>query len=133
MTNKSNPFDKYFTAEDNLHINVVRYVKMQYSGALISHSPNEGKRTPFERYKASKLGVSSGFPDLQIIYNGRQLFLELKTEANKVTGQKAGKPSINQLAWIEGLQKQGFNAAIAYGFDNAKTIIDTVFKASKAA
>jgi hypothetical protein len=117
---KSNPFDKYLTEEDRLHIGLLDYIRLQYPKALVHHSANEGKRSPFERYKIKKLGLKKGFPDLIIIYNGRNLALELKTEK--------GKPSEDQEAWINGLQAHGWTGYIAYGFDEAKQAIDKFFK-----
>ena len=115
-----NPFEKFLTEEDRLQANVIKYCKAQYPGMLISHSPNEGKRTKFERYKATVLGVSSGFPDLTLIYNGKTLYLELKTPK--------GKPTANQKRWNADLTNNGLNAVITYGFDNTKLVIDTHFK-----
>ena len=61
---KQNPFDKYLTKEDHLHLQVVEYLRWQYPNVLFGHWPNEGKRSPFERYKAKKLGMVKGWPDI---------------------------------------------------------------------
>lgn len=119
MRNK-NPFDKYLTEEDKLHISVVTYVTLQYPNALIHHSPNEGRRTPFERYKVSKLGLKKGFPDLIVIYSGKHLALELKSSKGEATEE--------QLDWLHNLKSQGWSIGCPRSFDKAKQIIDQCFK-----
>lgn len=118
-----NPFDKYLGAEDKVQIAVIKYLNLQYPHALVHHSPNEGKRSKFEQYKAKAMNVSSGFPDLLIVYKGRSLALELKAGKNKATD--------NQKKWIDGLKRNGYCTAIATGFDEAKTAIDETFLSLK--
>lgn len=120
--NKPNPFEKYLTEEDRLHIGLLEYIRLQYPKALVHHSANEGKRTPFEQFKIKRLGLKKGFPDLIIIFNGRNLALELKTSK--------GKPSDEQEAWIEVLQAHGWTGQITYGFDEAKEVVDKFCKST---
>lgn len=84
------------------------------------HAPNEGKRSAFEKYKISKLGVSSGFPDLFIVQRNIKIGLELKVKGNPPTG--------NQLEWIEILSAAGIPSTVATGFDQAKAFIDQHLK-----
>lgn len=116
-----NPFDRYLKPEDHLQINVCRYVAYAYPLAVVHHSPNEGKRTKFERYLIGLLGVKSGFPDLIIIAPDKKiLFIELKAKmGNKV------QPS--QKWWNSTLLKFGFEAHVCFGFDEAKEMIDDFF------
>ena len=44
----------------------MNYIKMQYPGAFAIHVPNEGKRSPFERYKFKYLGGTPGIPDILV-------------------------------------------------------------------
>lgn len=83
-----NPFYRYLKPEDLFHIAALNYIRLQYPKAFVVHIPNEGRRTPFERYKAKMLGLQSGMPDIMIfnpidVYNG--LALELKVGDNKST------------------------------------------------
>lgn len=115
-----NPFEKFLTAEDHLHIGVIRYLQFQYPKAVFFHAANEGRRTPFERYKIKEMGVRSGFPDLVIFFSGRHLAIELK-----VPGRKATDP---QKEWIDFLRSQGWTAEVCRGFDQAKEVIDQFMK-----
>ena len=126
---KINPFYKFLSAEDLLHIAVLKYLDLAYPNALILHAPMEGKRSPFERYKATMLGLSrsKGFPDLLIIYKGKQIALELKTEKSHMS--KEGVLSKEQEEWIKNLNANGIPAYEAYGFNEAQKIIDDNFKA----
>jgi hypothetical protein len=116
----ANPFDKYLGPEDHVQLQVCEYVRLQYRGAEIHHSPNEGKRSKFEQYKISRLGVSSGFPDLFIVYKGKAIAPELKAGKNKAT--------VNQERWIRVLNDAGIPSKVCTGFDEAKKFIDQEFK-----
>lgn len=116
----SNTYDQYLTEEDKLHIGVIQYLAHAYPKAIYHHSPNEGKRTPFERYKVKKLGLKKGFPDLIIIHNGVTLALELKTIK--------GSGTYEQYEWLNALYKNGWKSGMAFGFDEATDIIDNCFK-----
>ena len=118
---KPNPFYKFLKQEDLLHIDVVNYALLAYNGIRILHAPLEGRRTAFERYKASMLGIehSKGFPDLQLFYKGKAIALELKA--------LGGKASKEQKQWILDLISCNIPASIEIGFDAAKSFIDKHF------
>ena len=123
-----NPFQKYIKGETALHIAVCEYVSYQYPEVLIHHSPNEGKRSPFERYLIKRMNVSSGFPDLMFVGKGKILFLELKYGNNI--------PSESQMKWLSELWDyenvySDVCSAIAWSFESAKKIIDTVIDEDK--
>ena len=127
---KQNPFDKYLTKEDHLHLQVVEYLRWQYPNVLFGHWPNEGKRSPFERYKAKKLGMVKGWPDIMIFkqvdfpvdiklneywdYNG--LAIELKIKPNKLTNE--------QIEILQRLDGNNWYTKVCYTFDEAKETID---------
>lgn len=115
-----NPFDKYLKPEDHLHIQVCRYIRLQYPGATIHHSPNEGKRSPFERYLFKVLEVSAGFPDLLIIYRKKVIAIELKAGKNK--------PTDNQTRFLSILNNADIPAAWFNDFEAARAFIDAHFK-----
>lgn len=112
--------EKYLGPEDRLQISVCTYIRLQYKGARVHHSPNEGKRGYVEQYKIRNMGVSSGFPDLLIFYNGKTIVIELKAGKNKATD--------SQKDWLEFLASIGIPAAVCTGFDEAKTFIDKQLK-----
>jgi len=119
---KVNPFSRRLRPEDKLHASVCDYILWTYPGAVIHHSPNEGKRTAFERYLMKVLRVSSGFPDLLIFYHGQMIAIELKTGKNSMT--------VNQQRWIAMLNEY-FPASCCTGFDEATAFIDEYFKSLK--
>ena len=77
-----------------------------------------------------KIGVSKWFPDYIIfLKNGGILFLEMKLPRKILKNGKLGaspsKISPEQTEWIEFLQKiDNADARIAYGFDEAKEIVE---------
>lgn len=134
-----NPYDKYLSKEDILHSQVVTYLRLKYPNVFWMHTPNEGKRTKFEQYKAKKLGITSGVPDLLIFHNstdinrviqqnGNGLAIELKVKPNKVT--------INQEQCMIKLQNAGWECKVCYTFEEAQKTIDeylTQYQTNKAA
>lgn len=115
-------FAKYLTEEDHIHGSIIKYVTHAYPGMLIMHAPMEGKRSAFERYKATVLGLSlsKGYPDLYLVYKGVDLHLELKTVTGKLLKE--------QELWISALKANGKDVQVAYGTDEAIKIIDYKFK-----
>lgn len=82
--------------------------------------PNGSSRHLLEAIKLKRCGVQPGVPDICIpipsgSYHG--LFLELK----RVKGSKV---SDSQLYWMTFLREQGYYAEIAYGADQAISIVD---------
>ena len=75
--------------ETYLHKTCVEYVRTAYPEVIIHHSPNElglrGENAAREINKRKKLGMRVGWPDLELFYMGRVLFIELKIEKRKVT------------------------------------------------
>ena len=112
--NKNNPFYKYLGPEDHLHHQVIQWVKIQYPKLKFHHSPNEGRRSPFERMKFKYLGGDSGFPDL--LFPSIFLAIELKIKPNKPTPQ--------QLEWLQYFSTEcQYIAEVCYNFDDAVAII----------
>ena len=114
---KRNPFDKFIKGETAIHIQVAEYLQYQYPNVMFHHSPNEARRTPFERYLISKMGVSAGFPDFVIYGFNYTIALELKYKDNT--------PTEAQLKWLKhfNLYSRVF-PFVAWSFESAKYIID---------
>jgi hypothetical protein len=66
---------KYLGKEDKLQHQVMAYIASQYPFALATHIANEGKRSPFERFKFKYLGAKAGIPDVK----------SRKKQANRIT------------------------------------------------
>ena len=116
---KLNPFDKYLTKEDKLQNSIMNYIKLKYPSILAAHIPNEGKRTPFERYKLKYLGVVAGMPDIMIFHKNSKycgLAIELKVGYNK--------PTENQLSCLKRLKRANWRAEWSNDLDAVMILID---------
>lgn len=144
----ANPFDKYLTIEDLEHIKVVNYIKDKLPEIIAFHIPNEGKKSAFERYKYSLMGILKGVPDFiflypkyksnlskEIVYYG--LLIELKApehkkivmkgkDAGKVVKRK-GKLSDEQKILIDRLNDFGYKSVCCFGSEEAIIEIDSYF------
>ena len=86
---------------------------------LLHHIPNGGYRNKREAASLQREGVKAGVPDicLPVARNGcHGLYIELKR-------RKGGRLSPSQARWMEQLQKQDYQVAVCYGWDEAKRII----------
>lgn len=97
----------------------IRFVTWLSSlGFRCNHSPNEGKRSPILGAKLRRMGVSRGFPDIEIPipikpYHG--FYIELKRIGGKLTQE--------QQEWLEYLRAQGYYAEAAYGLTHAQQLV----------
>ncbi len=94
-------------------------VWLQKQGIRVSASANGGSRNLFEAMKFKRMGVSAGFPDIEIPfpcggYHG--LYIEMKRLKGSVTSDA-------QRDWLDYLNAKGYYAAIAHGFEQAKSIV----------
>ncbi|MSQ79809.1 MAG: hypothetical protein EXR21_09090 [Flavobacteriaceae bacterium] len=121
--------------EHNVIKAVVVYLTTHRSKPLFFHVPNEGKRSLHQQRMAKQSGLTKGVADIIILepkkyqedgttrYHG--MCLELKAETNKLTGAKKGTTSVEQLAFLKAAEERGYYAKVAFGFDMAKSYIDT--------
>jgi len=116
----ANPFEKYLSKEDKLQHSVIEYVGFNYPDVYIIHCANEGKRSPFERFKFKYLGGKAGVPDILIFRaggNGRYgLAIELKVGYNK--------PTDNQKKALEKLRKENWECHWTNDYDKTIEIIE---------
>ena len=67
-------------SEDQLQAAVAQYLAVALPhGAVPHHSPGEGQRSPGARARLVQSGFCTGWPDLEIVHQGRIIFIELKT------------------------------------------------------
>ena len=96
--------------------------------ALLTHYPSGGSRNMLEAVKLKRMGVRAGYPDIFLPVRRAGisgLFIELKRESLRPkTKRGKGGVSDDQRWWMRELWKQGFQASIAWGFDEARTIIE---------
>ena len=117
-----NHYYNYLGNEDKMQNELMNYIDLKYPNAIVTHIPNEGKRTPFEQYKIKMLGTKPGVPDVMIFtpsaqYNG--FALELKSGYNK--------PTENQKKWLSKLKDCGWYATWSKDLEDCKTKIDNYF------
>ena len=118
---KRNPFDKFIKGETAIHFAVAEYLQYQYPSVMFHHSPNESRRTPFERFLISKMGVSAGYPDFIIYYKDYSFALELKHKNNV--------PTEAQIKWLKKFRsmRNGFSC-VAWTVDIAIKFVDSFLK-----
>jgi hypothetical protein len=117
-----NNFEKFLGKEDKLQNAVMSYISLQHPKVLTIHVPNEGRRTPFERFKFKYLGGKSGIPDVLCFENRggfSGLAIELKVGYNK--------PTESQLECLKMLEDGNWSAHWCSSFDKAKEVIDNYF------
>lgn len=115
--NTINPLENVITTQV---ANYLRLLQRQGKILLYTHIAGESPNRLW-RLRNARLGLTSGIPDMLIVYPKKVLFLELKRE-------KLARLSDNQKLWIDTLSQIGkpVYASIAYGFDQAKDIIDSM-------
>jgi len=120
---RRNPYEKYLSKEDRMQNRVMAYLQNNYKDALSIHVPNEGRRSPFERFKFKYLGGVSGVPDILVFYKNASnigLAIELKVGYNK--------PTENQKTILERLKKAGWSTHWSNSYDEVIELIDKYFK-----
>lgn len=142
---------KKFNSEENLHQQVVDYLKLNYPGILFRTDFAAGaKMTLGQAVKHAKLQAGPGYPDIQIIapmYKDKvadfyALFIELKKEGTKLVREKDCTKLLKgdyklrlkgdwwdlhteqQAENLTYLKANGYCATFAIGFEAAKDVID---------
>lgn len=96
--------------EDGAQIAIIN--RLALYGIVCHHSPNEGRRTSWERLRLTRIGTRWGWPDLDCLQApGRVAFLETKTPI--------GKLSDKQIAIHQMLREMGHFVAVALDQDQA--------------
>ena len=68
---------------------VVEYLRLALRRDVVfHHSPNEGKHKVQYRVKQKKLGVRTGWPDLEFMFKGQGFFIELKLPDKKLSANQ---------------------------------------------
>lgn len=132
--------------EQDLQNIIADYFRMQYPGAIFHSDFGAGiKLTPGQAVRQKRQNVGArGFPDIfiaeptEISEKGRiigmgyyGLFIELKRDGvrlKKKNGEWATTHIAEQAEMLERLERRGFKATFAVGFDEAKEIIDNYLK-----
>ena len=108
---------KHLATEEQEQITFVSWLKLMKIRVVASS--NGGSRNLIEAVKLKKMGVSPGFPDIEIPLpsgNYHGLYIEMKRKKGGVISEK-------QLEWLNYLNEKGYYAAVANGFEEAKKIV----------
>lgn len=87
--------------------------------SLMIHIPNGGKRSKAEAARLKQMGVKAGVSDvfLPVPRKGcHGLWLEMKR-------RDSGRPTEEQLKWIEEMTGQGYAATVCHGWERAVKVI----------
>lgn len=93
-----------------------RYPELRY----MYHVPNGGYRNKAEAGRFKAQGVKSGVPDV-VLPVARGGYHGLYVEMKRTEG---GRVSTEQREWLEALTAQGYKAEVAYGWEEAKDVIE---------
>lgn len=106
--------------EENEQIMLVKWLTDEKIGFY--HIPNGGSRNAWEGARFKRLGVMPGIPDICIplarkSYHG--LYIELKRANGKMNDLRE-----SQKWWLEWLNRQGYLALVAFGYEHARRIVE---------
>lgn len=131
--------------ESELQVLVADYIRVRYPDALFHSDFGSGiKLTPGQAMKQKRQnGGRRAWPDMfiaepqlntNILKISGGLFLELKKEGTRLkkkNGEWANDHIAEQALVLEELQKRGYAAEFAVGFDQAKELIDKYLGVTK--
>jgi len=124
---RKNPFYKYLGPEDHLQMQCMKYCSMQYPNVLVVHVPNEGRRTPFERYRAKILGITAGIPDILVFRaSGRYYGLAVEVKAGKNTATPAQRHILSRL------KQEGWQTSVCRSLAEFKNTLDSYIHHGKS-
>lgn len=134
---------KRIKKEENLQIQVCRYLRLQYPDVIFSSDVASGMKMPiWIAAKCKDMRSQRGLPDLFIMeprgnYNAGTykagLAIELKNKPSDVflkdgitiSDTKSNKHVLEQNALLKKLRDKNYFATFAFGFQDCKKIIDT--------
>ena len=106
--------------EDRIQKQIVAELRARLPKAIIHHSPNEGNRGGtkgiIDGRRRKAMGLFPGYPDLEVICNGKVTFIEVKTPK--------GKLAPSQKLFMEAVQAQGFDYLLMRSADEVPPALD---------
>lgn len=86
---------------------------------MMFHVPNEGTQSKVRGHRLKLMGVKRGVPDIILpVPKGKYCGLAVELKSLK------GKPSADQLIWIDRLRWHGWRAEICHGWQEAADVIE---------
>jgi hypothetical protein len=114
--------------EENLHIAICNYLKLQYPNVIFTSEASGVRLTIGQAVKLKKMRSGGKLPDLWILEprgGHHALFLEIKAEGiHKKDGSFKTKHIEEQNDTIQDLLDKGYYATFVVGFDDAQGTID---------
>lgn len=112
--------------EEQDHIAFIQWFHRRHPKIFpyLHHSPNGGFRHYLEAKKFKRMGTSAGFPDI-FIYWPKDGYHGLAIELKRMKGSNTTK---EQKEWLGRLNLMGYRSEVAYGFEDAKKIVEDYFK-----
>ncbi len=113
-----------------LQIQIVEWLRQLYPEIFFYAHISESDSTVMWRRISFRVGGIKGlsdlfFPESNMKYKG--LVLELKTEEDKEKGIKRGRPSPEQIWYIDKMISLGYDGHITYGFNQSINIIKNFY------
>ncbi|MCW2242199.1 VRR-NUC domain-containing protein [Azospirillum canadense] len=72
--------------EEQFHIGVANHLEIVLPvDAWFCHVPNGGKRSKAEAARLKAMGTKAGTPDIEIVYQGRSYWIELKSASGSLS------------------------------------------------
>ena len=116
--------------EYQLHLQIIAYLQARLpAGSVVHHSPNEGNHKIQYRVKQKRMGVRSGWPDLELFVSKTwwrpevrwsPIFIEIKTET--------GRLSENQKEVHRELRQAGCHVVTVKSVEEVETFINTLLE-----
>lgn len=104
-------------SEGEAHSGIIEYLEIALpAAAVFHHSPNEGKRGRRAQRDIKALGTRAGWPDIEIVHEGRIYFLEVKRVGEK--------PTEVQEEVHTKLRAAGAGVEVCYSIDDVRRILE---------
>lgn len=116
-----NPYERYLSKEQVMQAETARLLALRFPNLFWWHTPNEGKRTPYEQYLFKQMGGLKGVSDFVVLEESnfsKGLMIEIKWGKNPCT--------IEQVDFLIRSAKKGFMAAVVW--DDARDVLSLVEK-----
>lgn len=111
--------------EDNLQVDLVRYLRAILPDCAVHHSPNGAHMHPRQCAKMKYHGMVPGWPDIEIVApHGRVYFMEVKRpKGPKGSGDYGGRLSEDQDGVRFHFVRYGVPYAVVRSLDDAKAAL----------
>lgn len=107
--------------ESDIQEAFVKWLKKYHPDIRHNHSPNEGKRKPWYTAYLKRMGMWNGWPDLELIIDGRIHFMEFKAPK--------GRMQDSQKEFQQYCIENGIPHAVPRSVEQAKEVFEVWYQA----